>query len=205
LQTIFNVKSVDIVPPDGKMMTYSMQQPTQLILDLQAKRLILVSFPEMTQTISNYYGVTYPQVEPVVYSQPILITPPIYVPYLRPIPIFYTGFVGFQPFFFDAHFRRFFDRGQVFDRDLNRFVDRDRFSKLDRFPTRANRNLFAERSRRDLQAGQRRGDFAQSRNIGRGVKGGIGGYRGGMKASVGGGRMGGGRMGGGRAGGGRRR
>jgi hypothetical protein len=185
-QTIFTVNGVDIIPPDGKMQTFSMQQPTQLIIDRQNDRVAMVAFPEMINAFGNYYGVTYSQVEPVIYTEPIPILAPIFVPFIQPIPIFISGFIGFNPFFFGTGFRPFFDR--------DRITDRDRFSNRDRFPIRESRNDFADRSRNNLVAGQRRGEFTQSRKMGTGIKGGIGGFRGGVKASAGR-----------RAGGGRRR
>ncbi|HTY91304.1 MAG TPA: hypothetical protein VMC84_09025 [Methanocella sp.] len=176
-QTVFNVNGVDIVPPDGKMQTYSMQQPTQLIVDTKNGRVAMVAFPEMTSTIGGYYGATYSQVEPVVYTQPVPIMAPIYVPYLRPIPIYVSGIVSYNRFFFGTGFRSFYAR--------DRFTHVDRFSHSNSFPVRQPRNDFANNARNNLVAGQRRGEFNQQRNLGTGVKGGIGGFRGGVKASAG--------------------
>lgn len=189
-QTIFIVNGIDIVPPDGRMQAFTLQQPTQLIIDTQISRVAMVAFPEMVSTFGNYYGVSYTQVQPVIYTQPIPIVAPAFVPFIQPIPIFVSGFVGFNPFFFGTGFRRFFDR--------DRITHRDRFSNRERFPIHERRNTFADRSRKDLVAGQRRGEFRESRRMGSSIKGGIGGFRGGVKASAGGG-------GGRRAGGGRRR
>jgi hypothetical protein len=185
-ETIFMVNGIDIIPPDGKMQTYSMQQPTQLIIDTQNNRLAMVAFPEMVSTLGSYYGATYTQVEPVIYTQPVLILAPIFVPYIRPIPIYVTGFVSFRSFHFGSGFHTFYARDRV--------THQDRFTKSERFPVRQPKNEFANSARNNLAAGQRRGEFTQQRNQGTGIKGGIGGYRGGVKASAGG-----------RAGGGRRR
>ncbi len=185
-QTIFNVNGIDIIPADGRMETYSMQQPTQLIIDKQNDRVDMVAFPEMINTLGSYYGATYTQVEPVVYTQPVPILAPIFVPYIRPIPIYISGFVSYNSFFYGSGFRSFYAR--------DRFTHIDRFSRRDRFPVKQPRNDFANSARNNLVAGQRRGEFTQSRKMGTGIKGGIGGFRGGVKASAGR-----------RAGGGRRR
>lgn len=190
-QTIFNVNSVDIIPPDGRMQAYSLQQPTQLIIDTQNNRIAMVAFPEMVSSFGDYYGSTYAQVEPVVYVQPIPIFAPVFVPFIQPIPIFTTGFVHFNSFVFGTGFRPFFDRDRV--------TGIDRFSNNKVFPVHQARNDFADRSRNNLVAGQRRGEFTESRKAGSGISGGIGGFRGGVKTTAGG------RAGGGRAGGGRRR
>jgi hypothetical protein len=105
-QTIFSVSGVNIVPPDGKMQAFSMQQPTQLIIDSQSMRLYMVVFPQMINALSSSYSASYSQVQPVVYVQPITILAPIFVPYLQPFPIFF-GFISFNPFFFPSGFRPF--------------------------------------------------------------------------------------------------
>ena len=105
-QTIFGVGSVDLVAPDGKMQAFSMQQPTQLIIDSQSMRLYMVVFPQMISAFGSFYGASYSQVLPVVYAQPIPILAPIFVPYLQPFPIFF-GFISFNPFFFPSGFRPF--------------------------------------------------------------------------------------------------
>lgn len=189
-QTVFSVNSVDLVPPDGRMQTFSMQQPTQLIIDRQSDRIAMVAFPEMSSAFGSYYGVTYPQVEPVIYSAPVPVIAPVFMPYLQPIPIFYRGFAHYNAFAYGTGFRRFYDRDVV--------TGRDRFTHGDRFPIRQPRNDFADRARNNLVSGQRRGEFTQSRNLGTGIKGGIGGFRGGTRVSAGG-------RAGGRVGGGRRR
>ncbi len=190
-QTTFNVNSVDVIPPDGNMQAFSLQQPTQLIIDTQNNRVAMVAFPEMVNTFGGYYGATYAQVDPVVYVQPIPIIAPTFVPYIRPIPFFSTGFVRYNSFYYGTGFRTFYDRDRV--------THIDRFSNNKVFPVRQTRNDFADRSRNNLVAGQRRGEFTESRRVGNSVSGGIGGYRGGARASAGG------RVGGGRSGGGRRR
>jgi hypothetical protein len=196
-QTIFNVNSVDIIPPDGQMQTFSLQQPTQLIIDTENNLVAMVAFPQMVDTFNNYYGATFDTVGPVIYSQPVAIIPPVFVPYIYPIPIYARGFVSYNRFFFGTGFRTFWDRDRV--------THFDRFSNQNRFPVRETRNDFADRSRNDFVAGQRRGEFTQSRQLGTGITGGIGGFRGGVRQGAGGGaRIGGGRMGGG-IGGGRRR
>ncbi len=196
-QTTFNVDSVDIILPNGKMQTFALQQPTQLIVDTKNDRVAMVAFPEMVNTYNSYYGTTYEEVAPVVYSEPVPVIAPIITPYVWPMPIYYSGFVSYNRFFYGSGFRSFWDRDRV--------THVDRFSNLDRYPVRQSRNDFADRSRNDLRTAQRRGDFTRSRNLGTGIKGGIGGFRGGVSKGVGGGRAGGGRVGGGRAGGGRRR
>jgi uncharacterized membrane protein YgcG len=176
-RTLFNVNGIDIIPADGRMETYSMQQPTQLIIDKQDDRVAMVAFPEMINTLGSYYGATYTEVEPVIYTQPVSILAPIYVPYLRPIPIFASGFVSYNSFFYGSGFRSFYARDRV--------THYDRFSRSDRFPVRQPKNNFANNARNNLVAGQRRGEFTQSRNLGTGIKGGIGGFRGGVRASGG--------------------
>ncbi|HMK47321.1 MAG TPA: hypothetical protein VK436_11910 [Methanocella sp.] len=175
-QTTFNVNSVDIVPPDGKMQAYSMQQPTQLVIDIQNNRLSMVAFPEMASMLSSYYDTSYTTVAPVVYSPPVPIMSPVFAPYIYPLPIYTAGFVRYNPFFFGPGFRTFFDRDVV--------THFDRFSNLDRFPIRETRNNFADVSRNNLISGQRRGEFASSINTGKGVKGGIGGFRGGLSTNT---------------------
>ncbi len=201
-QTTFNVNSVDIVPPDGKMQAFSMQQPTQLIIDTQSNRVAMVAFPEMTSALDSYYGAEYTQVEPVVYAQPIPVAAPVFVPYVQPLPFFATGFVTYNPFYYGYGYRSFFER--------NRYTDRDIYSNNNRYPIRDHRNDYADRARNDLVTSQKRGDFNVHRNVGTNINGGIGGYRGGVRTSMGsmgtkvGGGVSRGGMGGGRAGGGRR-
>jgi hypothetical protein len=203
-QTVFNVNSVDIIFPDGKMQTFSLQQPTQLVLDSENDIVAMVAFPEMINTYSSYYNTAYDTVAPVVYSQPLPVVAPIVTPYLYPMPFYGTGFVWSNRFVYGNNFRPFWNRDRV--------THFDRFSNVDRFPVRQARNDFADRSRNTLQTAQRRGDFTQSRNLGKGITGGVGGFRGGIStpragarvgggARTGGARMGGGRMGGGRGGG----
>jgi hypothetical protein len=121
-QTIFNVNAVSIIPPDGKMQAFSMQQPTQLIIDTQTMRLYMVAFPQMVSTLSSYYGASFTQVLPIVYAQPIPILAPVFVPFLTPFPIFFSSFIGFNPFFFGSGFVSFFN----FDRFHGRFPIHDR-------------------------------------------------------------------------------
>ncbi len=121
-QATFNVNAVSIIPPDGKMQAFTMQQPTQLIIDAQSMRLYMVAFPQMVSTLSSYYGASYPQVLPIVYAQPIPILAPVFVPFLTPFPIFFSSFIGFNPFFFGSGFVSFFD----FDRFNGRFPIHDR-------------------------------------------------------------------------------
>jgi hypothetical protein len=116
---------------------------------------------------------------------------PIFVPYIRPIPIFTTGLVRYNSFHYGTGFNRYYDR--------DRITGRDRFTNDKVYPVRQPKNDLADRSRNNLVAGQRQGQFTESRKAGSGVSGGIGGYRGGVKQSAGG------KVGGGRAGGGRRR
>jgi hypothetical protein len=190
-QTSFNVNSIDIIPPDGKMQAFSMKQPTRLIIDTQDNRVSMVAFPEMASTFGSYYGTTYTQLEPVIYTQPIAIMAPIFVPYIRPIPIYRTGFVRYNSFHYGAGFHRYYDRDPV--------TGRDRYTNNKVYPVRQPKNDIADRSRNNLVAGQRQGQFTESRKAGSGVNGGIGGYRGGVK------KTGGGKVGGGKVGGGRRR
>jgi hypothetical protein len=134
-------------------------------------------------------------VAPVAYAQPVAVIAPIVTPYLYPMPFFRTGFVWYNRFGFGNDFRPFWNRDRV--------THFDRFSNADRFPVQQARNDFADRSRNTLQTAQRRGDFTQSRNLGKGITGGIGGFRGGINTPGAGSRVGGGtRMGGGRIGGG---
>jgi hypothetical protein len=105
-QTVFGVNGVDVITPDGKMQAFSMQQPTQLIIDSQSMRLYMVAFPQMINAFGSFYGASYAQVLPVVYAQPITILAPIFVPYLQPFPIFF-GFISFNPFYFPSGFRPF--------------------------------------------------------------------------------------------------
>ncbi len=207
-QTVFNVNSVDMIFPDGKMQTFALQQPTQLVIDTENDIVAMVAFPEMVNSYSSYYNTAYDTVAPVVYSQPVPVIAPIVTPYLYPMPFYGTGFAHYNRFAYGSGFRSFWN--------VDRVTNIDRISNVDRFPVRNARNDFADRSRNTLQTAQRRGDFTQSRNLGRGINGGIGGYRGGISTPragtrvgggagrAGGARMGGGRGGGGRGGGGRR-
>jgi hypothetical protein len=134
-QTIFNVNSVSIIPPDGRMQAFQMQQPTQLIIDSQTMRLYMVAFPQMIDAFSGYYGAAYSQVLPIVYAQPIPVLAPIFVPFLQPFPIFFTNFVSFNPFFFGDGFTSFFS----FNSFNGRFPIHDRvfgqnvFNKFNQF------------------------------------------------------------------------
>jgi len=107
-QTIFTVNRVDIIPPDGQAQSFALQQPTQLIIDSQSMRIYMVAFPQMITAINSYYGASYPQVLPIVYTQPVPILSPVFVPFIQPVPIFLQSFVPFSPFFFGGGFRLFF-------------------------------------------------------------------------------------------------
>ena len=212
-QTIFNVASVDLIFPDGQMKTYSLKQPTQFVIDTQNDIVAMVAFPEMVSTFDDYYDATYTSVEPVVYSEPIAVAAPIVTPYLYQIPFYSSGYAWYNRFYFGNNFQPFWNRDRV--------THYDQFSNIDRFPARQTRNDFADRSRNTLQTAQRRGDFNRGQSLGNQVRGGVGGYRGGITknaasgARIGGGkaggvsgggtRMSGVRAGGGRGGGGRRR
>lgn len=176
-QTIFNVNNVGIVFPDGQMQAFALQQPTQLIIDSQSNRIAMVAFPQMISSFGSTYGMAYSQVEPVIYSQPVIVAAPILRPYIVPLPLFYTGFVPYNRFFFGSGFRPFWHRDQV--------LPYDRLYGQKRYPLRQPFNEFADRSRRDLQVAQRRGDFTPSRQLGTGITGGIGGFRGGVKTGAG--------------------
>jgi hypothetical protein len=125
-QTTFSVNAMDIIPPDGKMQAFSMQQPTQLIIDSQSMRIFMVAIPQVVDTFNNYYGATFNQVLPIVYAQPVLVYPPIFTPYLTPFPIFFSGFTSFNPFFFGSgfhsfyNFRRFGGHFPIHDRNFGR-------------------------------------------------------------------------------------
>jgi hypothetical protein len=110
-QIIFLVNNVSIIPPDGQMQSFALQQPTQLIIDGQTMRIYMVAFPQMITAINNYYGASYPQVLPITYAQPVPIQSPVFVPYIEPVPIFLPGFVTYNPFFFGDGFRPFFHHG----------------------------------------------------------------------------------------------
>jgi hypothetical protein len=107
-QTTFSVNSVDIVPPDGNMQAFSLQQSTQLVIDSQSMRIYMVAFPQMVDAFDNYYGASFNQVQPVVYAQPVSVLAPVFVPYLTPYPIFF-GFVGFSPYTFGSSFVSFYN------------------------------------------------------------------------------------------------
>lgn len=175
-QTTFAVNSMDLVPPDGKMQAYSMQKPTQLVIDTQNSRVSMVAFPEMVSTFDSYYNLAYAQVEPVVYAQPVPIVAPVFMPYIRPLPFYTTGFLPYNPFYFGAGYRPYFER--------NRYTDIDIYTNRDNYPIRDHRNDFANRARNDLVTGQQRGEFDRHRNVGKSISGGIGGYRGGAKPSI---------------------
>ncbi|HUL61631.1 MAG TPA: hypothetical protein VLT35_01100 [Methanocella sp.] len=212
-QTYFNVNSVDMIMPDGRMQTFSLQQPTQFVIDTENDIVAMVAFPEMVNSFSSFSSTAYDTVAPVVYSQPVPVVAPIVTPYLYPIPFYGTSFVWYNRFAFGAGFRPFWNVDRVANvnrvTNVNRVGHFDRVSNVnvDRFPAREARNDFADRSRNAVNTAQRRGDFTQSRNLGRGVSGGIGGYRGGVSTPTAGARMGGSvraggaRMGGGRGGG----
>ena len=125
-QTTFSVNAMDIVPPDGKMQAFSMQQPTQLIIDSQSMRIFMVAIPQVVDTFNNYFGATYNQVLPIVYAQPVMVYPPIFTPYLTPFPIFFSGFTSFNPFFFGSGFHSFYSFGRfgghfpIHDRNFGR-------------------------------------------------------------------------------------
>lgn len=121
-QAIFNVSGVNLIPPDGQMQAFSMQQPTQLIIDPSASSLYMVAFPQLINTFSGFYGVTYPQVLPIVYAQPVPVLAPVFVPFIRPFPVFSSAFVPFNPFLFHRGFLPFFNH-----RVHGVFPIRDRF------------------------------------------------------------------------------
>ena len=54
----------DIITPDGKMQAFSMQQPTQLVIDSQSMRIYMVAFPQMVDAFNSFYGATYADVLP---------------------------------------------------------------------------------------------------------------------------------------------
>jgi hypothetical protein len=112
-QTTFSVNGVDIVPPDGRMQAFEMEEPTQLIIDSQTMRLYMVAFPQMINTFGSTYGATYTQVQPVAYAEPVPVFAPVAVPYLRPYPIFFSSFVPYRPFVYGAGFTTFYDRANI--------------------------------------------------------------------------------------------
>ncbi len=79
-QMVFNVNSVDIVPPDGQMQAFSLQEPTRLIFDALSHRMYTVAVPQFVDTFSNLYTAASPEVMPVVYSQPVIVSAPVFVP-----------------------------------------------------------------------------------------------------------------------------
>jgi len=113
-QTIFNVNAVDLIPPDGVVESFNMQKPTQLIIDAQTSRIYMVAFQQMIDTFSTLYGSEYPEVSPIVYSQPAPVTTPVYVPYIQPIPIYISSFIPYSPFYFGPSFYSFWDRSSYY-------------------------------------------------------------------------------------------
>ena len=99
--------------PDGRMQMFSLQQPTQLIIDSQNDIVAMVAFPEMVSTFNSYYGTTYDQVLPVIYSQPVPVVAPVFVPYLGLLPFYSTGFVWYNHFAYGTGFRSFWNRDRV--------------------------------------------------------------------------------------------
>jgi hypothetical protein len=122
-QMVFSVNSLDIVPPDGQMQTFSLREPTQLVFDALSHRMYTVAVPQLVDTFNDLYTSTFTEVQPVVYTQPVLISAPVFVPNIVPLPIYATPFIAYNPFFFGSSFVRFYD----FDRFHGRFPIHDRY------------------------------------------------------------------------------
>ncbi len=54
-QTIFDVYSITMIPPDGRAQTFQMQQPTRLIIDTMIYRISMVAFPQMMSLFGGFY------------------------------------------------------------------------------------------------------------------------------------------------------
>jgi hypothetical protein len=165
-QTIFTVNRVDIIPPDGQVQSFALQEPTQLIIDAQSMRIYMVAFPQMITAINSYYGASFPEVLPIVYAQPVPVLSPVFVPYVQPFPIFLQSFIPFNPFFFGDGFRPFFHH-----RFYGGFPIHDRFfwrrglNDFDRFRG-GDRNVFGRNEFGDrFRQGGGRSQFGEGRGF----------------------------------------
>lgn len=100
-QTIFAVTGMSMIAPDGTESVFTLQQPVQLVIDTMTYRMSFPVFPQFADAYNTYYSDYaagyYANVMPIVYSEPIYVTPPVFVPVFEPIPIFVAP-VFIQPF-----------------------------------------------------------------------------------------------------------
>jgi hypothetical protein len=91
-QTTFYITSILMIAPDGVQTAFTLQQPVQLIIDTMTYRISVPTFPQFADTFNSYYSNYasgyYTGVAPVIYQEPIYVTPTIYAPVYEPIPIF---------------------------------------------------------------------------------------------------------------------
>ncbi len=91
-QVVFQVSSIDMIPPDGAGQTFTMSQPVSLVYDQSTQRLYTVGFSQMysyfntfiTNIKNNYYTTV---VSNITIINVITVTPPIFYPVLSPIVI----------------------------------------------------------------------------------------------------------------------
>ncbi len=83
-QTIFNVLGINAITPDGRMQSFTLQQPMQLIIDALTYRICTVTFPQMIDVFgtffSGYQSGIYQAIAPIVFAQPV----PVFVPVSGP-------------------------------------------------------------------------------------------------------------------------
>jgi hypothetical protein len=99
-QVVFQVNSIDMIPPDGAGQTFTMSQPMSLVYDQPTLRLYTVGFSQMysyfktfvTNIQNNYYTTVVTNINII---NVITVTPPVFYPVISPIafppqfPIYY--------------------------------------------------------------------------------------------------------------------
>ncbi len=148
-QAVFQVNSIDMIPPDGNAQTFTMSQPVSLVYDQSTQHLYTVGFSQMysyfntfiTNIQNNYYTTV---VNSITIINVITVTPPIFYPVVSPI-VIPAPFPIFYPVPFPVPFPTV--KPSVTPR-LSR-QDRLRRSRQDRLRRRPSRRDQLRRSRQD--------------------------------------------------------
>jgi hypothetical protein len=107
-QVVFQVNSIDMIPPDGNAQTFTMSQPISLVYDQSTQRLYTVGFSQMysyfNTFVTNIQNNTYTTVvNTITIINVITVTPPFIYPVMTPI-VFPAQFPIYYPVPFPVPF-----------------------------------------------------------------------------------------------------
>jgi hypothetical protein len=91
-QVVFQVNSIDMIPPDGNAQTFTMSQPVSLVYDQSTLHMYTVGFSQMydyfNTFVTNIQNNTYTTVvNNITIINVVTVTPPIFYPVVSPIVI----------------------------------------------------------------------------------------------------------------------